>query len=101
MKKVTKTDSGDEMKRYLGALNEQHGDNLQAIREMFEVNTKRFESIDKRFDKIKETLDSHTNMVGQLMVDMTEVKNGFKAKVSQDDFAKLEKRVVRLETKVR
>ena len=40
-------------------------------------------------------------MIGQLMVDMTEVKNGLKAKVTQDDFARLEKRVVRLETKVR
>lgn len=47
------------------------------------------------------TLNSHTEMIGQLMVDMTEVKNGLKTKVSQDDFARLEKRVVRLETKVR
>ena len=48
-----------------------------------------------------ETLKSHTEMIGQLMLDVTDVKNNLKQKVSYDDFSRLEIRVSRLEAQPR
>ncbi len=83
--------------RGLGALVEQTNHSVQAVAEQFlSLN----EKIDSNFKEVKQTLQTHTEMIGQLMVDVTEVKNDLKQKVGIDQFARLEKRVARLEAKV-
>ena len=46
---------------------------------------------------VHEKLDSHTEMIGQIMTDITDIKNELKEKIARDEFAKLEKRVIILE----
>ncbi len=82
----------DEVKRYLGVLSEQQRHDIKAIGEQYV-------GIKKALDSHTETLSSHTEMIAQLMIDMTEVKNGLKTKIGIEDFARLEKRVARLESR--
>ena len=93
--KSGKTYLSDEFDRYLGALNEVHSDNLKAIREGFDAVNARFDRMDDRFDQIDKRLDSHTEMIGQLMVDMTEVKG----RVKRIEGSNLEQRVKILESR--
>ncbi|HEY4508254.1 MAG TPA: hypothetical protein VJJ55_01205 [Candidatus Paceibacterota bacterium] len=101
------THTGEELKRYLGALHEEHMDGLKAMGEQFaDVNRK---------------LDSHTEMIGGLAVRMTSmeqkivhmemsiavmqedigfIKSGMKRKVDQDEFDALIRRVSVLERRV-
>ena len=85
--KAKKQDSHtEEIKRYLGVLSEDfHG---------------RVSGIAEQFGGLNKKLDSHTQMIGQLMVDMQEVKNGIKVKVDHVDFARLDKRVVLIENRL-
>lgn len=104
LKKKTKspeniTYSDKEMKRYLGALNEMHSDNLKGMKEGFQIMNGRFDRIDKK-------LDQHTEMLGVLMVDvsilkddMQIVKKELKKKVDYDEFLSLVQRVNKLEAK--
>ncbi len=101
------THTGEELKRYLGALHEEHMGALKAMGEHFvDVNRK---------------LDSHTEMIGGLAVRMTSmevnmanmqmniavmrediefIKSGMKRKVDQDEFDALIRRVSVLEKRV-
>lgn len=86
-----------EMKRYLGALNEMHGENLKAVKEGFDV-------LNRKLDEHSRVLDSHTEMLGNLMEDvsvlkddMQIVKQELKKKVDYDEFLALVKRVNKLE----
>lgn len=90
-----------EMKRFMGVMHEEHLEALKGFKEGFSV-------INKRLDRHEELLESHTEMIGQLMVDVTElkgdmkeVKNEIRGKISQKDFTKLELRVTRLEAKTK
>ena len=53
-----------------------------------------------RFDKIDKKLDSHTEMIGNIMIRLEEIKNEFKQKVDYKDFARLQIRVAHLEARV-
>lgn len=100
MKKAPKNIDKD-MQRYLGALNEMHGENLKGIREGFVI-------LNKKLDNQAKVLDSHTEMIGTLMEDVSElksdmvtvkedlsvVKRDLKKKVDNDNFLSLVKRVV-------
>lgn len=55
----------------------------------------------KTLDRYSETLDSHTQMIGQILMDLAEVKHDLKHKVDRQEFARLEKRVIMLERKVK
>lgn len=104
MAKENKIYSGDEVKRYLGVLSEQHHEDMKVIKEGFAA-------INQRLDGHDEKLDSHTEMIGKLMVDMTTVKGDIetmkedisvikgdlKKKVDVDEFRSLERRVLLLE----
>jgi len=64
--------------------------------------------IGEQYGSIKETLDSHTEMIVSLKedmeivkVDMEFIKNSLKTKVDIEEFSVLEKRVAALESKVR
>ena len=100
MKKSSLQYGGDEMKRYLGALHEEHMAGLKAIGEQFVDVDRRFEGIDRK-------LDSHTEMIGQMHVkisiiqeDIEFIKSGMKRKVDQDEFDALIRRVSVLERRV-
>ena len=94
------THTGTELKRYLGALHEEHMSALKAMGEQFiDVNRK---------------LDSHIEVIGGLSVQMTSIemkmtviqedtefiKSGLKRKVDQDEFEALIRRVSVLEKRV-
>ncbi|OGI60582.1 hypothetical protein A2641_03555 [Candidatus Nomurabacteria bacterium RIFCSPHIGHO2_01_FULL_37_25] len=99
MKKVAK-DTNKEMKHFLGVLNEMHGENLKGIREGFIIVNKK--------------LDSHTEMIGSLVEnvsvlksdmiivkeDLSVIKSDLKRKVDYDDFLSLVKRVQKIEAKL-
>lgn len=82
-----------ELKRYLGAMHEEHMDALKGMGEQFlDVNRK---------------LDSHSEMVGQMNVkisviqeDIEFIKSGLKRKVDQEEFDALIRRVSILEKRV-
>jgi len=50
-----------------------------------------------QFDDMGKKLDSHTEMIGNIMIRLEEIKGELKQKVDYQDFVKLEKRVVHLE----
>lgn len=76
--------------RHLGVLIERVDDNVKLVAE--------------QYGDIKKTLDSHTDMIGKLTVDVAIIKedaefikNSLKKKVDIDEFAALERRVLLLE----
>jgi len=91
----------DDIKRHMGALEEHFADGVKAIGEkvdfLHEKMDKRFGQADGRFDRIEKRLDSHTEMIGKIMIQLEEIKGELKQKVDYRDFAKLEKRVAQLE----
>lgn len=103
-----------EIKRYLGALSEDFQHRVAAIGEQFGgLNRKieefevrfdhidqRFDRMDQRLDKMDQTLNSHTEMIGRIMIDIEEIKSGMREKVDRTEFVKLEKRLVTLEAVV-
>jgi len=86
----------DEFKRHTGALAEHFDDGLKVIGDGLASLR---ESTEARFVEVNQTLGSHTQMLAQVMMDVEQIKFDLKQKVSYDDFAKLEKRVMRLEIK--
>ncbi len=104
----------DEMKRYLGALSENHNEHLKAINKNFIIVNRKLDEHTKilnRHEKIlnrhDEKLDSHTKMIGGIATDvsvlkddMQVVKKELKRKVDYDEFILLVKRVNKLEAKI-
>jgi len=102
------THTFSDLGRYIGVLHEEHMGALKAMGEQFVDVNRRFDGIDKK-------LDSHTEMIGKLTVDLEVVKSDveiiksdigiiktdLKQKVDRTEFAILERRVMRLESKVR
>ena len=96
--------SGNEMKRYLGALTETHNEHLKTIKENSLI-------INKKMDGMKEILGSHTEMIGVLLEDVSTLKSDMvvvkedllaisgdlKKKVDYEEFLTLVKRVQNLE----
>lgn len=103
-----------DVKRYIGFLNEAHGDNLKALGEgviginerldrmdnRFEKIDQRFDRIDQRFEKVDVKLNEHSQILGLLMVDVEEIKSGMREKIDRKEFTALEKRMVALESYV-
>ena len=86
--------------RHLGVTIERVDHNVGLIAEQYG-------DIKKDIKGIKETLDSHTEMIGNLSVnieivksDVEFIKQGLKRKVDADEFAALEKRVAFLEKRL-
>lgn len=92
MKKVPKNIDKDTQ-RYLGALNEMHGENLKGIREGFII-------LNRKFDNQVKVLDSHTEMIGILMEDVSFIKSDLKRKIDYDEFLSLTRRVQKIEAKI-
>lgn len=103
--------SGDEMKRYLGSLKEHFTDGQKAIGEQYfdlkkditglkgDVSGLKEDMVEVKKDmtEVKNTQKSHTQMIGDILVRLEEVKNELKQKVDYKDFAKLQIRVAQLE----
>jgi len=110
MKKVAKVSKeaesvlkpyNEDIKRHISALSEEFQGRVKVVAEQFGgLNTK--------IDRIHNTLDSHTDMIGKLAVDMEIVKTNvefikgsLKKKVDYDEFLALERRMSVLESKVK
>ncbi len=100
MKKVSTDYGKDEVKRYLGALQEENRGHYKAIGE-------RLDGISTKLDSHEQKLDSHTEIVGQMNVnialiqeDIEFIKSGMKRKVDHDEFDALIRRVSVLEKRV-
>lgn len=98
-KTVAKSYSGDEVKRYLGSLSEDFQHKVSAIGEQFGGLNTKIDKINTKLDEHGRVLNSHTQMIGQLMTDVQEIKNDLKQKVDRTEFARLEKRVLAIESR--
>ncbi|MEK7610504.1 MAG: hypothetical protein AAB468_02030 [Patescibacteria group bacterium] len=100
-KKTTHTTS--EVKGYIDTIAEHFTDGFKAVGERIdglqESMDRQFGEVNKRFEKIEIRLDSHTEMIGRVMVQLEEIKGELKQKVDYKDFARLELRVARLESR--
>lgn len=113
MKKTVK-DTNKEIKHYLGALSEMHGETLKGIKEGFIL-------VNNKLDSHSKILNSHTEMIGTLMQDvsilktdvstlksdmvvvkedLSVIKSDLKRKVDYDEFLSLVKRVQKIEAKM-
>ena len=98
--KKGKIDVGQEL-RNLGALFEDNNHKLSAVAEQYS-------NLDAKVDSIQKTLNSHTEMIGKVSMDVEIVKTdiefikgGLRKKVDYEEFVALEKRVAFVESKVR
>jgi hypothetical protein len=72
------------MKHYLGSLNEMHGENLKGIRKGFIIVNRKIDGINKTLYQHTKKLDSHTEMIGILLEDVSVIKSDLKKKVNYD-----------------
>lgn len=87
----------EDFKRHIGAFVERMDDNFKLNNEEFKGINHKLDSHSKEIISIHQKLDSHTQMIGQIMIDVAQIKLELKQKVSIEDFARLEKRVGKLE----
>ena len=93
--------SNENIKRYTGVLSEEFKGQVKAVAE-------HHLDLKKDITDVKRALDSHTEMIGKLGVDMEIVKtnvefmkDSLKKKVDYDEFIALERRVHSLEGKLK
>jgi len=94
---------------------QEHDQRFNKIEEKLEEHDERFNKIegklqehDKKFNKIEGKLQDHDDRFNKIdesleiiKLDIEFIKNELKQKVSRDEFAALEKRVARLEAKIK
>lgn len=95
----------EEYQKYLKEQNEDFKRHTSTLSEEFSSQVK---LIGEQYSSIKETLDSHTEMIVSMKedieitkVDVEFIKNSLKRKVDIEEFSVLERRVAALESKVR
>lgn len=100
--------SGNEVKRYIGAVSEEFRGHVKVVAEQYLDIKNTLNSHTEAIGEIKGTLNSHTEMIAKVMEnieilkgDMGEVKNDLKQKVGRSEFVTLERRVRLLESKVK
>lgn len=107
--------SGNDVKRYVGAISEEFRGYVKAVAEQYgdvkrklDTHSEKLDSHTKILDSHTVTLNSHTEMIAKMMEnieilkgDMSEVKNDLKQKIDRHEFVTLERRVRVLESKVR
>ncbi|OHA60105.1 MAG: hypothetical protein A2589_00275 [Candidatus Vogelbacteria bacterium RIFOXYD1_FULL_46_19] len=59
------------------------------------------QKVETKFSVVEKKLDSHTERMGQILLDLADIKYETKQKVDRQEFARLEKRVIMLERKVK
>ena len=104
-----------DIKRHMSALSEDFQGQVQVIAEQYSDITKKLDSHTEMIGRltvdmttVKNTLQSHTEMIGSLMTDVTTIKSnveflkgGLKKKVDYDEFLALERRMSLLESKMK
>lgn len=114
LKSALKEQSND-FKRYVGAVSEDFQHKTAAIAEQYisikeDVSTLKEDvsTIKEDVSSLKKTQETHTEMIGKLMMDMTIIKenvefikSGLKKKVDQEEFDALVRRVILLEKQKR
>jgi peptidoglycan hydrolase CwlO-like protein len=95
-----------EVKNHIGVMREDFDAKVKIIGEQYtSLNNNvgslgsKFDSLDEKFDKLDNKVDRNTEMLGQVMVDVNQIKHDLKRKVDYDEFARLEKRVRLLEVR--
>jgi len=109
----------EEIKRHIGALSEDFQGKLSGVAEgvimlsekvdgmvdrLDRVENKvdnlenKVDNLENKFDRMEVTLNSHTEMIGTLMEDVSEIKIELKNKVDKKDFFELKQRVLVLES---
>lgn len=80
---------------------------MEHIDEKVTLLAESYSSLDKRMGGVEKTLEHHTEMIGNLAINMEIVKsdvefmkNSLKRKVDMEEFETLEKRVAFLESKL-
>lgn len=79
---------------------EQVNDGIQVIAEQYTGIIGRLDGIDGRLDGIDGRLDRLESKTDRLQEDVTEIKYKLSEKVDREEFKKMEKRVIKLETLV-
>ena len=94
-----------DIKRHMGVLIEHSEATVNIVKQEFSGLNKRMDNFDLELVGVKkilnshtETLTSHTEMIGRIMVQLEEIKGELKQKVDYKDFARLELRVAHLES---
>lgn len=121
-KEPEETYASADLKRYIGALMEENREQIKGISEQFidfrrtlNFHTGMLQMHEQWFGNIDRKLNSHTEMIGIIMEDisvlkqdvsvlksdMKSVKDDLKKKVDRQGFAGLERRVSVVESKVR
>jgi chromosome segregation ATPase len=90
----------EETKRHFDVVAEDLKDEIKILAEQVAANTEKLEEHDRRFDKIDERFDEIDGTLQIIKLDIEFIKNELKQKVSQDEFAALERRVSILEAKL-
>ena len=72
----------------------------QYFKDFREHIDKKFCEVDKRFDKIDETLESHSDQIGEVKVGVTKIEMLLAKKASYDHVKDLEHRTEKLEKAV-
>jgi len=87
---------------------QEHDKKFNKIEGKLQEHDERFDKIDKKFNKIEGKLQDHDDRFNKIdesleiiKLDIEFIKNELKQKVSRDEFAALEKRVARLEAKIK
>ncbi len=102
MEKIEKEEFFGEMRQEISwavdkAVASAMGPFIEHVDDKFALVAERFDGVDSRLDALKQTVDSHTEMIGNLVVDMTIVRETLENKADKKDLLALEERVVRLE----
>ncbi|KKU66535.1 MAG: hypothetical protein UX89_C0022G0003 [Parcubacteria group bacterium GW2011_GWA2_47_16] len=84
----------EDVKRHMTALSEDFQGRVKVVAEQFG-------SLNKKIDKMQTTLESHTEMIGELLIDVTTVKEdvksikeSLKTKVNHKEFVELKRQVL-------
>lgn len=73
---------------------------LEDLRSHFKAFGENLNFVREKVESIDKTVNSHTEMIGRIMIDVEEIKSGMREKVDRAEFTKLEKRMVMLEAVV-
>ena len=72
---------------------------LEDVRSNIKVFGEAQSAMRDQLNRVDKKLDSHTEMIGNIMIRLEEIKSELKQKVDYQDFFRLEKRVVHLEAR--
>ena len=111
---IQRAKTDEDMKRYIGAVSEDFQSKVAVVAEQYVDISKKLDSHTEMIGKlvvdmttVKQTLHSHTEMIGSVMTDVSTIKanveflkGGLKKKVDYDEFLALERRLSVVEAQI-